>query len=200
MNQIIFDKSENIRKKYIFKIQFIISIILTIIAIISIVFTHNEDENLENISKVINKNFELCSIYNVAKTGTIQDVYCGRIIIDKINLEYSVFNNYNEELLKISPCKFYGVDFGKKGNICIAAHNYNDNRFFGRIDKLEVKDIIKLIDKENNEYEYIVYDFFEIKENNLEILEANKNYELTLLTCNNSNNNRIIVKAYMKEY
>ena len=31
-------------------------------------------------------------------------------------------------------------------------------------------------------------------------LKANKKYELTLLTCNNSNQKRIIVKAYMKEY
>ena len=127
-------------------------------------------------------------------------MFFGKIIIDKISLEYSVFNMYNEDLLKISPCKFYGSQLGEKGNICIAAHNYNDNRFFSRIDELKIKDTIKLINLENLEYEYIIYDIFETEENDFSILKKNKNFELTLLTCNNSNKKRIIVKAYMKEY
>ena len=45
-----------------------------------------------------------------------------------------------------------------------------------------------------------MYDIFETKDNDLSILKSNKNYELTLLTCNNSNNKRIIIKAYRKEY
>ena len=70
----------------------------------------------------------------------------------------------------------------------------------GVLDELEIKDVIKLIDLENKEYEYIVYDIFETTEEDLSILRSNKNYEITLLTCNNSNKKRIIVKAYMKEY
>lgn len=88
----------------------------------------------------------------------------------------------------------------KNGNICIAAHNYNDNRFFGRIDELKVKDKIIIEDLNGNEYLYIVYDIFEIEDNDFSILNNNKNFELTLLTCNNSNKKRIIVKAYRKEY
>lgn len=183
-----------------FKIQFILSVILTIITIIIIFYTYNQEENLENISKSLNKRIELFSLYNVTKVEINNDLYLGKIVIDKINLEYSVFNEYNEELLKISPCKFYGKNLEEKGNICIAAHNYNDNRFFGKIDKLETKDIIKIIDLKNNEYQYIIYDIFETSENDISILEEKKNYELTLLTCNNSNNKRIIVKAYRKEY
>lgn len=200
MNQIIFNKKENKKKSYIFKIQFILSVLLIIILLVVIFITHNNDENLESISKVIDKNFELSTIYTTSKTNLEQEIYLGRIKIDKIELEYSVFNEYNEELLKISPCKFYGVQLGEKGNICIAAHNYNDNRFFGRVDELEVKDTIKLIDFDGREYEYIVYDTFEAEEDDFSILNSNKNYELTLLTCNNSNKKRIIVKAYVKEY
>ena len=65
---------------------------------------------------------------------------------------------------------------------------------------MKIKDIIKIKDIKNKLYEYIVYDIFETKEDDISVLKANKNFELTLLTCNNSNNKRIIVKAYRKEY
>ena len=127
------------------------------------------------------------------------EIYFGKLQIEKINLEYIVFENYNEELLNISLCKFNDSKLGKIGNICIAGHNYNDERFFGRIDELEIKDKIKIEDLDNNVYEYFVYDIFEINDDDFESIKQKKKYELTLLTCNNSNNKRIIVKAYMKD-
>lgn len=200
MNQILFNKNKNIKKIFVFKFQFLLSIVLIIITIIIIFKNYNDDENLESISESLNKRIELHSIYNVTQVESKDNLYLGKIIIDKINLEYSVFNKYDEELLKISPCKFYGKKLEEKGNICIAAHNYNDNRFFGRLDELKIKDTIKIIDSKNTQYEYIVYDIFEIAEDDFSILKGSKNYELTLLTCNNSNNKRIIIKAYRKEY
>ena len=199
MNQILFNEKNNQKKRNFYIVQLALSIGFAVALLFIIFIDYNENEDLENISKTLDKKIELSTIYNTTIDST-QNLYLGRIIIEKINLEYSVFNDYNKELLKISPCKFFGVNIGEKGNICIAAHNYNDNRFFGRIDELEIKDVIKLIDLANNEYEFIVYDIFEIEENDFSILKANKNYELTLLTCNNSNNKRIIIKSYMKEY
>lgn len=125
---------------------------------------------------------------------------CGKIYIEKINVDYGIFNRLDENLLKIAPCKFYGSKLGEKGNICIAGHNYNDNRFFSRIGELKIKDKIILQDLKGKEYEYIVFDIFETDENDTSVLIASKSYELTLVTCNNSNKKRIIVKAYKKEY
>lgn len=200
MNQILFNKTKNNKKIFIFKFQFILSIILIIITSIIIFKNYNEEESLESLSKSLDKRLELLEIYNVTQIDVENNLYLGKIIIDKINLEYSVFNKYNEELLQISPCKFFGKSLEEKGNICIAAHNYNDSRFFGRLDELNIKDIIRIIDSKNIEYKYIIYDIFEIAEDDFSILKASKNYELTLLTCNNSNNKRIIIKAYRKEY
>lgn len=200
MNQILFNKNRNFKKIFIFKFQFILSILLILITIIIILKKYNDEESLESISESLNKRMALHSIYNITQLEAKDELYLGKIIIDKINLEYSIFNKYDEELLKISPCKFYGKSLEEKGNICIAAHNYNDNRFFGRLDELKIKDTIKIIDLKNTQYEYIVYDIFEIAEDDFSILKGNKNYELTLLTCNNSNNKRIIIKAYRKEY
>ncbi len=200
MNQILFNKKIDKKKKYIYKVQFFLSIILATIILLTISNNYSEEKNLENISKSIDKKIELLSIYNTSPINTSKKMYFGKIVVDKLSLEYSIFNEYNEELLKIAPCKFYGPNLGEKGNICIAGHNYNDKRFFGKIDELEIKDIIKLVDLNNKEYEYIIYDIFETSEEDLSILKSNKNYELTLLTCNNSNSKRIIIKSYMKEY
>lgn len=198
MNQILFNKKKN-KLKYIFKVQFMISILVASILIVCIIISHNKDENLESISKVIDKNIKLSSIYEVQKESREESIL-GKIYIDKINLQYSVFNMSNEELLKIAPCKFSGVNLGEIGNICIAGHNYNDNRFFSRIAELNIKDTIILEDLSGRKYEYIVFDIFETNEDDISVLKATKKYELTLVTCNNSNKKRIIVKAYMKEY
>ena len=154
---------------------------------------------MENISKIINKNIRINSMYEVEKQSSDKKIYLGKIYIEKINLEYGIFNNMDEELLKIAPCKFYGGNLGEKGNIAIVGHNYNDNRFFSRIGELDVKDKIILEDLKNNKYEYVIFDIFETREDDMTVLKATKNYELTLITCNNSNKKRVIVKAYMKE-
>ena len=198
MNQILFNKKDN-KKKYIFKVQAVISIFLAAIFIFDIIMNYNNNENLENISKIIEKNIRLNSIYETEKQSNTSS-YFGKIYIEKKNLEYAVFNRLTDELLKISPCKFYGNNMEEKGNICIAGHNYNDDRFFGKIDELELKDKIALYDLQGEKYEYIVFDIFETDENDTSVLENTKNYELTLVTCNNSNKKRVIVKAYRKEF
>lgn len=200
MNQILYNIKKNKKLKYIYKIQFIISITITIIIAIYIMQNYKNDKNLEKISKILNKNIELNSLYKTEKLNRKTNSYIGKIYIEKINLEYSIFSTFNEEILKVSPCRFYGVNIGEKGNICIAGHNYNDNRFFGKIDELEIKDKITLSDLEGKKYEYIVFNVFETDENDVSVLKSSKNFELTLVTCNNANKKRIIVKAYRKEY
>jgi len=82
----------------------------------------------------------------------------------------------------------------------LLGHNYNDTRFFSRLDELKINDKIKLVNLKGEVFEYIVFDIFETNDDDMSILKSTKNFELTLLTCNNSNKKRIIVKAYMKEY
>ena len=200
MNQILFNKKKNKKIKYMLKVQLVIILVIITGLIFKIFNSYNKDKNLENISQTINKNFKITSIYSTQKINKSEEIYIGKIYIDKIELEYSIFNDFDDEKLKISPCKFHGTNIGEKGNLCIAGHNYNDNRFFSRLDELEIGDKIVLEDLNNNKFEYIVFEIFETHSEDLSILNSSKNYELTLLTCNNSNKNRIIVKAYMKEY
>lgn len=71
--------------------------------------------------------------------------------------------------------------------------------FFGRLSELEIKDTINII-VENKQYTYIIYDIFEAEEDDISVLKNNKYFELTLVTCNNINKKRLIVKSYRIEY
>jgi len=85
----------------------------------------------------------------------------------------------------------------RNNNLCIAGHNYSDDRFFSNIYNLENDDLIIIENNNKNKFFYFVYDKFEIDENKIHTIMVNsKNFnELTLLTCNNKNNKRIVIKA-----
>ena len=81
--------------------------------------------------------------------------------------------------------------------MCIAGHNYNDDRFFGNLYKLDVNDEIKIYDSSGYCVSYLVYEKFEIDENDTSPTdqETNNLREITLVTCNNINKKRLIIKA-----
>lgn len=83
------------------------------------------------------------------------------------------------------------------GNLCIAAHNYNDNRFFSNLNKLSINDKIQIF---NSNGKMLIYTVFEKYETNLDDISCtlpsgNNIKEITLVTCNNLNGNRLIIKA-----
>lgn len=71
---------------------------------------------------------------------------------------------------------------------------------FSRIDELGRNDSIYISDLNKNRLEYVVYDKYTTKENDLSCTKETNNIEITLITCNKNNNNkRIVVKAKVKE-
>ncbi len=199
MNQIIMIRKENKLHKKFFKLQFIISVLVLIFLGLYCAKKWKDEQEIQKVSQVVNQAFELETVYQTQRTTKAQQInqnrYFGKIIIPKINLDYSVFNECNDELLKILPCKFYGVDFHEKGNICIAGHNYNDSRFFSKLDNLNKGDSIYLSDLNGKNYQYVVYDKYKVQANDFSCLKAIKKYDLTLITCDNTNGKRLIVRA-----
>lgn len=128
-------------------------------------------------------------------------VCSGIIQIPKINLYYPVFSYLTEELLKIAPCKFYGDTPDVNGNICIAGHNYDNSLFFSKLSTLSLDDEIYIFDSSGSQYIYLVYDIYEVEDTNLSpVFDYEENDRtLTLVTCNNFNFNRIILKAKQKK-
>lgn len=121
----------------------------------------------------------------------------GSIEIPSIKINYPILSDTNEELLKIAPCRFYGPYPNCEGNLCIAGHNYDDNRFFSNLYKLEIGDVINIYDSTNSLIIYSVYDKYEINKNDTSCTSQNTygKREITLVTCNNLNGNRLIIKA-----
>lgn len=202
MNQILITKFEQKHKKLIqFKVLFFVSVI-AIVIFIAIYFSYKiQLENEKIFSENIKKNYTIYKLF--AKSNGHQESYkdndiIGNIIIPKINVNYPFFYGINENLLKLSPCRFFGnMPNTKTSNLCIAGHNYNDNRFFSKIDNLENNDLIIIENNSKKKYYYFVYNKFEIDENKVNSITKNSKYfnELTLLTCNNKNNKRIVIKA-----
>lgn len=101
--------------------------------------------------------------------------------------------------MKVSVCRFSGPLPNRIGNMCIAGHNYNNTLMFSKLSKLNIGDSIYITDLNNSRLEYIIYSKFKVKQNNLNCTEDTNNVEITLITCNESNNSeRIVVKAKVK--
>ena len=157
-------------------------------------------KNREKISENIIGNYNIYRLYadnSKNQEEIIQNNLFGIIEIPKINLYYPIFSTLSEENLKVSPCKFYGSNLDENTNICIAGHNYNNDLFFSKIDQLQPEDKIYIYDYTGIKYTYQVTENYEVKEDDLSpIYIYNKNKKnLTLITCNNLNKNRIIIKA-----
>ena len=221
MNQIIFycynNKDEHYTKnkkvshkkgnKKIFMVQFIISsCFLTILILLYLLYLYDRNK-YTSLSKEIENNFSITSLYSNNSSYSINKVdytsgfpVVGLIEIKKLELKYPIFEYTNEELLKIAPCRFYGPMPNENGNLCIAGHNYDNNSLFSNLYKLNINDEIVIYDIYKNYKIYYVYDKFEVEPSKIDsaLQNAKSEKEITLLTCNNKNGNRIIVKATQK--
>lgn len=114
MNQILNTNNKKEKIKKVFKIQFLISIIFILFGIFYIIRSIKTKENENDISNIISLNAKLNSVFAENNNSNEQEVYFGRILCDKINLDYYIYNNYSEDNLKILPCKFSGRLINRK--------------------------------------------------------------------------------------
>ena len=211
MNQILFvpnsSKSfKNPEKSYIkfifFKLQFFFSILLAIFLMVTI-FLYIFHINLEEKKSIeLLKNYNLLKLYssNISTKNLSTSTLFGIITIPKLNLCYPIFSQLSEKNLKVSPCRFSGSIPQEFGNICIAGHNYDNNKFFSNLSKMNVGDEIILSDIFGRHFSYFVSSVYEVENNDFSIVypSRKKIKELTLLTCNNKNKKRFVVRAIQK--
>lgn len=197
-NQILEIKKNKDKKIRVLKWQIVMSLLGIIATLMFFKTSQNVNLSYENYSKTLSQSSILSSVYDANKTANNSNIF-GTLEIPSLNLHYAVFNEFNEELLKMSPCKFYGAEINETGNIAIAGHNFDNHTFFSDLDKLKIGDEIYLYSNSNEKFIYSVYDTFETDSNNLSVLNSKfiASKELTLVTCNNSNQKRFIVKAML---
>jgi len=215
MNQILQTRLKSGRKKYFFKFQLFISIVVFLLLIVYLFLYWQNLHRDELYSDSLLSNYNLTRLYansessnslyssdffSILNANSNDNPILGIIEIKAINLYYPFFAYYSDENLKLSPCKFFGPEPGKVGNICILGHNYNNDKFFSNVNLLKVSDEIVLYDNLQNSFHYFVEKVYEVNNSDFSpIYDYDKNRMfLTLITCNNVNNNRIIVRACAK--
>lgn len=191
------------------KLIFTISILVVTLCIAYRLFKYYSNIKSLKISNELSDTYKLISTYSNSKNSSTPNFISlnsyqiiGKIEIPKLDIKYPIISYVTYENLKIAPCRFSGPLPNEIGNVCIAGHNYNNNKFFSNISKLNNKDIIKIFDVYDNYVLYEVYSIYEVNDSDLSVLNQNiYNYrELTLVTCNNYNNKRTIVKAKETNY
>jgi LPXTG-site transpeptidase (sortase) family protein len=248
MNQILITEKLYItpelkRKKRIYKIDFILSVILIVVLVSIYLYSYYERNKSEAVSQEIlsgltddttisddvlvvylNKDAEeVAGIGDESSSSSSSSNSSGSsasgqttkvnqtittesgetystvasISIPSINVNYAVLSETTDELLKISPCKFWGPNANEAGNFCIVGHNYRNSKFFSKVPSLEVGDSIYLTDTSNRTLEYKVYDKYTVEPTDVKCTSqlTNGKTELTLITCTNDSKQRVVVKA-----
>lgn len=215
MNQILFTNEEKLKKnknermkniKIVksFRITFIISISVLLVFLSYYIYNHIISNNKKDMSVMLLNSFNVQRLYSNEENYTTITLnnnenffVIGNIEIPSIQLNYPILSDTNDELLKIAPCRFYGPYPNEIGNLCIAAHNYDDNRFFSNLYKLNIEDKIIIYDHTNCSVTYYIYDKYETNKNDTSCTSQDTYgvREITLVTCNNLNGNRLIIKA-----
>lgn len=119
--------------------------------------------------------------------------YIGYLFIPTLNIDLPVMAKWNEDNLKIAPCRYSG-DY-KTGSFVIAAHNYRSH--FGRLTRLEVGQEIIFIDVNGQGIVYEVFEIIVLSANEVEEMKS-KDYDLTLFTCTYGGDNRYAIRCLKK--
>ena len=155
----------------------------------------NIDDEIEEPS---NLNLATATEKYETESGTYDII--GRITIPKIGVDYPIFSETSDALLKISICKFHGGNPNEVGNLCLAGHNYRNSKFFSKVDTLVVGDIIEVTDLSKRKIQYEIYDIHTVdptdRSDTTQLTNGKK--EVTLITCTDDNKQRIIVKCTEK--
>lgn len=206
MNQILqtnLDTHSNKKEKYSkkFKLIFIFSILFFVLTVGFFSYRTIKINNNEKLSEKLNQNYNTLKLYSQKDpfnipVGEAENELIGNISIPKINLSYSFFSTLDNDSLKISPCRFHGDLPPDYSNLCIAGHNYDNDKFFSNLSDLTINDEIHL-EIQGKTYVYSVFNMYEVDETDLSPIYSypDKIRQLTLVTCNNLNKKRLIVKA-----
>lgn len=193
------------KKITIYKIILIILIIVAIILTALVIKKHVESNRTEKQAQTVVQEIKNKEMTNPEQIDVIQEIdaeiegykVIGIINIPKIGIEYPILEKTDKTSLNLSITKFWGEKINQKGNVVLAGHNNLNDRFFGKINKLENGDIIELTDSQMVTVKYQVFSTYVIDPNDIAyILPEDENArEVTLITCTNGNKNRLIVKA-----
>lgn len=126
-------------------------------------------------------------------------VMIGYIEIPKISIKYPILEKETVASLEQSVAVRYpdNPKLNEPGNVVIAGHNYRNGQFFSNLKNVATGDIIKITDTNGQTLVYTIYEKYETTPEDVAYITRNTgdNTEITLVTCTNDSNARIVVKA-----
>lgn len=142
---------------------------------------------------------------NASSEGTRQVTYynnfvmIGYIEIPKINIKYPILEKETVASLEQSVAVRYpdNPKLNEPGNVVIAGHNYRNGQFFSNLKNVSTGDKIKITDTKGQTLVYTIYEKYETTPEDVAYItrDTGDNTEITLVTCTDDSNARIIVKA-----
>ena len=204
-------ENKNIEKEI--KIPFFIPIIIVII--IGLLMAKNdifktvakeEPKNIEeSIMPVISPedlqegNKDVETVTYTAGDGKKYDVIA-TLNIPTLGINYPILSTTSEALLKVALNRYWGANPNEVGNMVVLGHNYENTKFFSKLNKINIGDIVQITDLSGRTLDYEVYDTFIIApdDNDCTSQLTNGHTEITLITCHNRALQRFVVKARAK--
>lgn len=121
----------------------------------------------------------------------------GKIIIDKLDLNYPILDGSTEENLNTTITRFYGSKINEIGNCVLAGHNMKNGTLFGRLSEISNGDMIQLIDNTGMKKDYTVFEISIVTPDDVSVLSQSTGNKkiVTLITCTNYGKDRLIIKA-----
>ena len=164
-----------------------------------------EEEQESNVQEEQNQQPTYTPVQSSIKTTDSGYQYksVATINIPKIDVNYPILEGVTgsveetDALLKVSPCKFWGPDINEVGNYCIVGHNYRNTRFFSKVPTLSTGDTFTISEPSGRTITYEIYDKYTVEPKNVsctsQLTRGKK--EVTLITCTDNSQYRVIVKA-----
>lgn len=126
-------------------------------------------------------------------------VMIGYIEIPKISIKYPILEKETVASLEQSVAVRYpdNPKLNEPGNVVIVGHNYRNGQFFSNLKNVATGDIVKITDANGQTLVYTIYEKYETTPEDVAYItrDTGDNIEITLVTCTNDSNARIVVKA-----
>lgn len=159
----------------------------------------NAEIMLENLTKTIQRREEVSHYDPAQREEPVAELpqvnlggyaMVGIIRVSALGLELPVQNEWNYDLLQISPCRYSGSVQG--GDLILLGHDYD--RHFGPLKKIRAGDTVELCDVNAAIYTYRVVATEILQKTDLEKLTST-DYDLTIFTCTNGGYSRFVVRC-----
>ena len=119
--------------------------------------------------------------------------YIGVLEIPALGISLPVGENWTEELLQLSPCRYSGSYY--TDDLVICGHNYE--KHFSPIKYIEPEELVYFVTVEGTRYSYYVVQRETVQPNEIDKMLGKEDvpWNLTLFTCNNGGESRCAVRC-----